>query len=163
MSSRVNPTDLESEARAAATDEARTALIVRLLATGEWVHGVTAFALGVLWALTDGQVLTLVDEALARFAHVPGSADALRGLGFARLNHLADRAMGHTMTIVKADKEGGFYSQNVPDPQYAVAVKATEAAFALALGGDPEGAATDAEIEKILDELERARDKRLAR
>jgi hypothetical protein len=49
MSSKLEPTDLESEAKKATLPELRVGLIVRLLATGEWVHGVSAYTLAALW------------------------------------------------------------------------------------------------------------------
>jgi hypothetical protein len=150
MSSKLEPTDLESEAKKATLPELRVGLIVRLLATGEWVHGVSAYTLAALWGLQSGEVLAMLDEAMGQFASVPGSADGLRGLGFARLCHLADMAMAHTELVVKADKEGGFFSQQVPAPQYRDAINATKAAYELALAGDPEGVAVEAEIDRLM-------------
>jgi hypothetical protein len=144
--SRVTPADLESEALAARTPDQRTGLIVRLLATGEWVHGVTVYVLAGFWAVQPGEALGLLDAALGQFATVPGTAEALRGLGYARLCNLADRALAHERTTV--DPEGGVHVY--PDPQYAVAVKATDAAYALALKGDPSGDDAEREAEAII-------------
>lgn len=141
--------DLSEESRRAQTPDERTQLIVQLLATGEWVHGVTAYTLAAVWGIPPGDTLAMLDRALAQFANVPGSADALRGLGYARLCNLADRAMAHQKTIV-VGPEDDRRPMTVADPQYAVAVKATEAAYALALKGDPDGAAADAEIDALL-------------
>lgn len=144
--SRVNPADLETEALSARTADERTGLIVQKLATGEWVHGVTVYTLATLWAVQPGEALGLLDAALGQFATVPGTAEALRGLGYARLCNLADRALAHERTTV--DPEGGVHVY--ADPQYAVAVKATEAAYALALKGDPDGNAAEDEVERLL-------------
>lgn len=143
---KVNLPDLESEARGARSRDDRVAMVVRLLAVGEWVHGVTAYTLAGLWGIGPSESLGILDAALGQFATVPGTADALRGLGYARLCNLADRALAHERTSV--DAEGGVHVY--PDPQYAVAVKATTEAFALALKGDPDETAADDEIEKLL-------------
>lgn len=129
--------------------------IVELLATGAWVHGVTAYTLAGIWGITYGDALGLYDHAAARFAATPGGKDTIIGLGYARLSDIARRAMAHRMTVVKSDGDGGFFTQEVPDPQYRDAIRATEAAHDLAMKGDPEGTADDAAIDRMLDELER--------
>jgi hypothetical protein len=156
MSSKVDPEDLESEARRAVTHGARVGLIVRLLATGEWVHGVTAYTLAGFWGVTDAEALGMFDLAIQNFAAVPGSRDALRGLGYARLSHLAELALKHTKTIVVGD-EDDRRPLTVADPQYRDAIRATEAAYALALGGDDGDVATDEELDALLANLEESR------
>lgn len=149
---RVNPPDLESEAREATTPEARVALIVRLLGSGEWVHGVHAFTLAAIWGSSPDETLELYDRAMGLFAEVPGSADALRGLGFARLTHLADRALRNMRTVV-IKRDGEEEAITVPEPRYAEAIKATQAAYELALKGDPEGAGASEEVDAMLRKL----------
>lgn len=113
------------------------------------MHGVTAYSLAALWGVQAGETLSMLDAALAQFANVPGSADALRGLGFARLSNLADRALQHTKTLM-VERDGKKVSVSVPEPRFAEAIAATKAAYDLALDGDPEAAADDEEIDRLI-------------